>query len=290
MFKNQLTLMIVYKILRYKYDDKSIFTYLVVLYMNGLKKEGNMKNYNLKHLVYLLLSLLLVATLLSGCSKKDETSMAPATEGQQMESTQGSAAPADTNAQTDEEKVSFTDLFKKAKTYTSFSYELEMVSPTGTYTSKVWTDNGKYKTEVKMAQTQSVSIISEGKIITYDPVSKMGMSYTMDSAAMSSVTKEQNPMVYEAPDDTLTLLGEEKMNGYDCYVIDTAVTGAGEGKLWISKEYGLMIRMETTDAASGTKIVMNCKNIQMGSVPTGTFDIPKDIKIIDAGTLPGSGN
>lgn len=249
-----------------------------------------MKNNNIKYLVYLSLTLLVAATLLSSCSKKDETAAVPAAEDQQTESIQGTAAPADTSAQTAEEKVSFTDLFKKAKTFTSFSYELEIVSPTGTYTSKVWSDNGRYKTEVKMAQTQSVSIITEGKIITYDPVSKMGMSYTADAAAMSSVTKEQNPMVYEAPDDTLNLLGEEKMNGYDCYVIDTTMVGAGQGKLWISKEYGLMIRMETTDAASGTKIIMNCKNIQMGSVPKGTFDIPKDVKIIEAGTLPGSGN
>lgn len=230
---------------------------------------------------WILVGALVASLALSGCTKKEEPK--PAESTAPAATTEAPATPEATAAPSQEK--SLEDLFKKAATFTSFSYEMETTSPMGTFTSQIWSEGENFKTVMKMPQGESVTIVTKGKTVTYDPASKMGMSYTLDDAGMEDISEEQNPLEYEAPDDLakLKILGEENVNGYDCYVIDTTDAGTSQGKIWLSKEYGVMIRMQMTDTASGSVIEMNCKNLKFDAVPKGTFDVPKDIKLIDAG-------
>lgn len=222
----------------------------------------------------IVLMSLVFALILTGCSSKTEEP--------------NTATTSEETASEGVKVINLEDVFKKAAALKSYSYELVTVSPMGTFTTTFFTDGENMKNVTKMSQGESVTIVTKDKSVTYDPTTKMGMSYSLDIASMDSITKEQDKVTIDT-DEKYEILGEETVNGYPCVIISSGSEDAGEGKIWVSKEYGIMIKMTAKDLESGQLMEMNCQNIKLGSLPADTFKVPSDIKIVEAGKYPIDG-
>lgn len=234
---------------------------------------------------YVLLGVLSVALVMTGCSKKEE---APAPTPSEAPA-QTTEAPAPETATVEVgKKATLQEIMKNAKLAKAYSYEWVTESPMGTFTTFFYTDGENIKSVTKMPQGESISITTKEKTVTYDPATKMGMSYVLEETDHESLVEEQNQMTADQ-DELYEVLGEETVNGYPCIILKSSVKDESDGKVWISKDYGLMIKMSAKDSESGQVIEMNCKNIKMGDMPADTFKVPSDIKIVEAGKYPVDG-
>ena len=236
---------------------------------------------------YIVLSVLCIGLVLTGCSKKEETPSAATAEAPQQTTETSTPAPEQPSAEVGK-KATLQEIMKNAKSEKSYSYEWVTESPMGTFTTLFYTDGENMKSITKMPQGESISVTTKDKTITYDPATKMGMSYTLSETDRESIVEEQNQMSADE-EEIYEVLGEETVNGYPCVILKSGVKDESDGKVWISKEYGIMIKMSAKDSESGQVIEMNCKNIKIGNIPADTFKVPSDIKIVEAGKYPVDG-
>lgn len=236
-----------------------------------------------KHMKCIGFTLLTLVLVMGGCSKKEEATQSPSTSKQTAQTT---GVP-EVNTKPTESK-SLEDVFKKAALLKSYSYEMIVKSSMGSFKTQFWLDGDKMKTMTEMPQSTAVTIVAKDKMITYDLGTKMGMSYEMDLSDSEAFIDEQEQVRIDASKN-LKILSEETVNGYPCFVLNVSDEDMGEGKIWVSKEYGIMVRMIVKEAGTGENMEMNIKNIKVGSLPDDTFKVPSDIKIIDSGKYPVGG-
>lgn len=236
-----------------------------------------------KHMKCIGFILLTIALVMGGCSKKEEAAESPSASKQTSQTTE---APEVTTKST--ESKSLEDVFKKAALLKSYSYEMSMKSSMGSFKTQFWLQDDNMKTVSETPQGTAVTIVTKDKMITYDPGTKMGMSYKMDLSDSEAFIDEQEQVTIDASKN-FKILSEETVNGYPCFVLNVSDEGMGEGKIWVSKEYGIMVKMIVKEAATGENMEMNIKNIKVGSLPTDTFKVPSDIKIIESGEYPVGG-
>lgn len=234
-----------------------------------------------KHMKWMGFTLLALALVMSGCSKKEEAGQSASAPKQTAE------VPAATTKPT--ESKSLEDVFKKTALLKNYSYEMTTESSMGSFKTQFWLEGDNMKTVTETPQGTAVTIVTKDKMITYDLGTKMGMSYEMDLLASESFIDKQEQVTIDASKN-LQILGEETVNGYPCFVINASDDGdMGEGKIWVSKEYGIMVKMVVKEAGTGQNMEMNIKNIKVGSLPADTFKVSSNIKIIQGGKYPVGG-
>lgn len=236
-----------------------------------------------KHMKCIGFTLLTIALVMGGCSKKEEAAQTPSASKQTAQTTE----VAEVTTKPTESK-SLEDVFKKAALLKSYSYEMTVKSSMGSFKTQFWLQDDNMKTRAETPQGTAITIVNKGKMITYDLGTKMGMSYEMDLSDSEAFIDEQEQIRVDASKN-FKILSEETVNGYPCFVLNVSDEDMGEGKIWVSKEYGIMVKMIVKEAGTGENMEINIKNIKVGSVPADTFKVPADIKIIESGKYPVSG-
>lgn len=225
-----------------------------------------------KNILVLFVILIMVSCLgLAGCSK-EQASNAPATQsGQQQNESSGSGNE-------------LADLMKSARQAEGMSYDMistvAMQGQNQTFQSKVWVSQNKVRMEMEMAGVKSVTISNGNDIYMYNPASNTAMK-------MSTLDNQEQLANNWAEDDSylskMKVVGEEKMDGYDCLVVTVKDTET-DAKMWLRTDIGIPVRMESKE--SGSDVVIEFKNIKVGAQDASLFEIPAGAQVVDMPAVP----
>jgi len=178
-------------------------------------------------------------------------------------------------------EISVDELFSRGKQVQGMSYDYILTAPSGTMSGKVWLQGSKIKTETTIAGQHMISFFDRdtNTVITYYP----DQNKAVKLSAGSRQKNVQTPSEYTGGVDPAKSKIVETVvyDGARCRVV--AVTGADgreEMRLWVREDCGLPVRVEVT-SASGEKTVMEYKNLQVGSLPTETFELPQGVEVTD---------
>lgn len=208
-------------------------------------------------LIGILIIALLAAGFMSGCGKKQSSSVAT-TSGGKNGSTAGTesavAGPAN----------NLTDLLNKYKGLSS--YTMTMDTGMGKTTMSFKLDDAK-PVAMKMASAQGTMLMQLDKKIMYmiNPATKTAMSMPLDDKTIQQSQKDPMEQLKTASDAKVS---SETVDGIDCL----KVTNAGS-TTWCDKETGLPVQIELM----GKLTKIKCE--QINSVPDSEFELPAGIKV-----------
>ncbi|NLO21455.1 MAG: outer membrane lipoprotein carrier protein LolA [Syntrophomonadaceae bacterium] len=223
--------------------------------------------------VYLMVALLMTCCMvLVGCGSSEkvpEASSPPVAEEEKGSSNENEL-----------EKI-----MNSAKEVTDLSFEVESTvtgsDQTMTTHSKYWISGKKMRVETETVGITSIMIANgNGEAWVYSPTEKMAMKIP-DIEVPNDLPNEWSE---EEDLDNYKIIGHEKMNGYDCVVVSISGDEGTLSKMWLTKDQGMPIRMET-ESAEG-KIVVEYKNYNLGKQPEDLFQLPADAQVMDMSQLP----
>lgn len=223
----------------------------------------------------LLLVLVLALLSFAGCGGSKENSSQPA--GGQTAS-KGSAQEAADD--------SVKGLFAKGEQIEGMSYDFIITTKEAAVNSKVWMDGEKVKTETVLEGQTIVSIVDGNTFYTYFPDEGRAMKMTSDQL---SGEKTETPTDYtedvETNPDKYKVVETTVYDGVECkVVIVTSADGKEQSKMWVRKDYGIPIRIESTDP-NGDKTVIEFKNLKVGKQSADTFQLPAGVEVTDASEM-----
>jgi len=116
-------------------------------------------------------------------------------------------------------------------------------------------------------------------IYQYQPAQK-----TATKIDFSKSPKPVTDAVKTLMNNNPTIIGTETVDGKVCLVIQYTSATEGTVKMWLWKDRGFPVKMETTGSTGGTITVLNT-NFDFSDIPDSTFDLPAGVTITDLGGL-----
>jgi len=212
----------------------------------------------------LILLLILFSFIYIGCGFKEEA------EDLQQVQTQEEAT-----------EDSISDILDKGQQLSSMSYEYSLTAPDMDLSGKVWISGNKVKSETTMDGQPVIMIFDgdDGVFYSYDPLQKQAFKFIGEKSEQGMV---DTPIDYSNEIDQVDLkvLDTVVLDGVRCKVIDAGTDEYGTTKMWVSIDYGIPVRIETT-LPDGTQTVMKYKNLKFDEVSADTFLLPSDVQVID---------
>jgi len=210
------------------------------------------------NLFSLLLVMVLIVFSLVGCGGNKENSSQPA-----------GGQTADKGAAQDVADDSVESLFAKGEQIEGMSYDYIITSKDITINSKVWVEGSKIKTDSVVEGKNIISIVDGNTFYTYFPEERRAMKLTSDHIS---------PDKYKVV-DTVTY------DGVECKVVTvTSPDRKEQSKMWVRQDYGIPIRIESTDP-NGEKTIVEFKNLKIGKQPADTFQLPAGVEVTDASEM-----
>jgi len=182
-------------------------------------------------------------------------------------------------------KEDLFEIIKKVNNLESVKITTKEIYPEEKIRSRILISDNKERRDT--VDEESGNIVTEindfdkMEIYTYHPEvavatkkeATKGESFFSQSAA---------PEFLEAKD--LTILGDDRVNGKECVVIESSIPGnRGEGleksRGWIWKDYGLIVKGEMLTLDRGRVVAES--EIEFVDIPDKMFRLPKNVHIID---------
>ncbi len=186
----------------------------------------------------------------------------------------------------DTKKESAKDLFSKGQKIEGMTCDYVFTSEGVTAQGKMWVQGDKVKHETT-AQDQKIIMLFDGSTYySYNPAENMAIKFTIEDMQGDSEDID-TPLDYteEASDELITELETMDYEGYKCRVLLVKEKESqDEVKMWVREDCGIPVRVEATDV-NGTKTVMEYKNLKVGALPAGTFELPKGVQVQDISEL-----
>lgn len=152
-----------------------------------------------------------------------------------------------------------------------YSADRVIESAAGTMTGKVYSAQGKDRSETEMGGMRSVMILRRDQQIGWMLMPAQKMYQQMDFAK----AQQQSGAT---PDDQveITQLGSETLEGFDCTKYKMLMKdGSAGGFIWIT-QHGIPVKMDmlSKSGREKTRITMTLKNLQIGSQDPQLFELP----------------
>jgi len=214
-----------------------------------------------------LLAVVLSGAILAGCGgNKDAGS-------QQGEQTSQSA-----------KSESISDIFAKGGKIDGLSYDYTATTSDMTMNGKVWMQGKKMKTESTIGGENVVSFFDgdTNTVIIYNPAEKTAMKMSAGQAEDQKAISD-TPVDYASDIDQTSVKELETVvyEGVKCRVVEvTEKDSQAVAKMWIREDYGIPMRVESTDPTGG-KFVMEYKNMKVGSIGADVFQLPAGVEVTD---------
>jgi len=158
----------------------------------------------------------------------------------------------------------------------SVKYDMEMTAPgVPMVTMHCWVKQNKMRTEMT-EQGQTIIMLIDydaGTLFMYMPDENLAMQMPLTQATESAIEEAQAVADYD-----YTVIGTETLDGKVCLVVEYTVEQA-TAKMWIWKEHGFPIRIETTTAEG--KMIVEFKNIEFADIPDSMFELPPGVQIME---------
>lgn len=239
--------------------------------------------------------LILVITVLfllvsAGCSKKSEPVKSPdetpmVTAPGVSEEAVDEKAP-DSNNAVDKElnEEELKDLFSKGKDIKELSYTMVMMGyQEKPLTTKVWMKDGKMRFETTIMGNTVITMIDGDAFYSMSENDKMAMKMPISDVEnpTEDIFTVEN-MTEDIDSTSFNYLGKEKLDGIDCYVIESTDDFDGATvKMWLHETYGMVMRMETIVDNEMGSYVMEVKDFDVGKISDDIFTISDDYQIVD---------
>lgn len=211
-----------------------------------------------------------------GCGSKEPTANAPA----------GTQTPTQTQTETKPEGSSeLSTIMKSASQVKGMSFDMVMTMSTSDNQSivsngKMYVQDEKVRMEMESMGMKIITLMNTPEeVYLYTPATNSAMKMTTPQEG----TEPPNSWARESGDTTgMTVVGEEKKDGYDCLVVTMA--DDSDTKMWIRKDIGMPVLMESkTD--EGT-MVIEYKNYNLAAQPDNLFELPAGTQITSMPVLP----
>lgn len=221
--------------------------------------------------VMIIVFLMMVSLSLTGCSKESPNSQ--------------TSAPVNTNQPGSNDELD--GLLEAAGKTKDLSFDmLSTVTNAGQTISmqgKYWLSGDKMRMEMEAEGMNAVTIINEkNEIWMYNPADKTAMKIPKVD------TKDDFPNEWtEADRNNMKIVDHEKVDGYDCAVV-TITEGDDVSKMWLRKDIGLPVKMETKSPEGD--LLIEYKNYKLEKQPADLFELPADAQILnipDMSQMPG---
>ncbi len=157
----------------------------------------------------------------------------------------------------------------------AMKYDMVMTTPgVSPITTTTWVKNTKMKMETTAQGLSSIVFIDQvaKTAVTYMPTENIAMKMNFDQA-QKSVAQGTNTIEQNNPKN----LGTETIDGKTCVVLEYTVSSATT-KMWIWKDRGLPVKVETT-SATGTTLI-EYKNYDFSDIPDSMFTLPEGVQVI----------
>lgn len=225
-----------------------------------------------KWLVVLMIAGLMAASL-TGCSKQPATN---------------TPAPANNTQDQSPTGIDLSSIMKSASEVKQMSFDtvttITNAGQTITSNGKFYISGTKMRMESEMAGMMSIIITkAPGEVYVYTPATKTAMKMTTPQKTPDLPNKWAN----SSGDTTgYKVIGEEQKDGYACIVITYTdpANAANTSKMWLRKDIGLPVRVEST-TADGT-VVMEYKNYNLGAQADSLFELPDGTQIVTLPAMP----
>jgi len=148
-------------------------------------------------------------------------------------------------------------------------------------TGKSWASGAKRRSETTMDGQKLVTI--------YDAKEQTVYSYYPQKKEAVKMPAEETPDLVAAPadylrgilNDQINLLGKVKYQNYQCQLILAQdPQSRAHIKLWVKSDWGLPVRVESTDP-DGNSCIVEYNNIMVAAQPSSLFKLPAGTKIVD---------
>ncbi len=238
-------------------------------------------------LVSVVLLLFVSSLVLVGCGGQKDSGSPPAGEKQQ----------AGTQTTTQDGAGSVADLLGKGKNVEGMSYDYTMTSGNTSINGKVWMQDKKVKTEAVMQGQKVITIVDGDVAYVYHPDENAAFKMTLDQAQQTETPSDFIEDVDTRP-DKYKIVDSVVYDGVKCKIVEvTGADGQEQVKMWVREDYGIPVRVESS-GPDGEKMLLVYKNLKLGPQPSGTFELPAGVEVMDmsemikqipqAGQLPGS--
>ncbi|TEB17942.1 hypothetical protein Psfp_00065 [Pelotomaculum sp. FP] len=227
------------------------------------------------NLFSLLLVMVLIVFSLVGCGGNKENSSQPA-----------GGQTADKGAAQDVADDSVESLFAKGEQIEGMSYDYIITSKDITINSKVWVEGSKIKTDSVVEGKNIISIVDGNTFYTYFPEERRAMKLTSDQLGEQ---KTETPADFtkdaDISPDKYKVVDTVTYDGVECKVVTvTSPDRKEQSKMWVRQDYGIPIRIESTDP-NGEKTIVEFKNLKIGKQPADTFQLPAGVEVTDASEM-----
>jgi outer membrane lipoprotein-sorting protein len=159
---------------------------------------------------------------------------------------------------------------------TSVKYDMVVTAPgMPVVTTKMWLEGNKMRAEMDQQGETIVMLIDydEGVMYMYMPAENFAYEMPLGQAPESAVEQAQDIADYSPH-----IIGTQTMDGKVCLVVEYSIEQASV-KMWIWKEHGFPIRIEST-APAGTTIT-EFKNIDFADIDDSMFELPAGVQIME---------
>lgn len=231
-----------------------------------------------------LVAITLLTFALVGCAKpaadKGESQESPDQGNAPATTTTTETANGDQVGKTDytnqaQLEAAVREIFTRAQSIEGIQYE-NVIAYQGVETvQKIWQAKGNMKIITAVGGTESVSLVTEDQMITYDAATKQGVAF----ANQPEATEGEMPAINKDNVGDLKFISEETLDGEPCIVVTDAAAGTGNAKFWLSKNYGIIMKSEVVDTSTNTTMTLTVKNLKTFKPDANFFEVPKDITI-----------
>ncbi len=227
-----------------------------------MKKSSGLKWSSVLAVIILVF---LTGTILTGCGGT----------AQKASETSSAQDPAENTQET------LSDLFSKGQNIEGLSYDY-VVTLDGkeTYNGKINIQGKKMRSESTVEGQKTITIIDGDSILSYNSEQNIAYKITAD---MTDQVKTPAEYINDASSQTekFQTLETAVYDGVKCRVISvTGTDGQEQTKMWVREDYGIPLRVETK-GADGSTVVIEYKNMKIGSLPDDTFKLPAGVKVMD---------
>lgn len=216
-----------------------------------------------------LLMILLLIVALTGCGEKKESE--PTIDNEQ-DVKEDAGIPAD-------------QLIAKGMATDGFSYEYVLTLPDGQkFTHKMWVKGGNMRSEMETPVGEepvlSIVNIKEKMVYIYQAEMKQAIAMPLDESEVDTTSPKD--FISDSDPSSMIYMKHDTFDGKKCLVYETRNEG-GHGKIWISEEYGMPLRVESQ--VGSDKIVAEFLNFKIGEIDDSLFNLPEGTLIMDFGAF-----
>ncbi|MBF7097015.1 DUF4412 domain-containing protein [Alkalibacter mobilis] len=237
-----------------------------------------------KTVLILFVLIISIAILFSGCGSNNETDATPDdTNGGQTESPDQSSDDENDHGVDDADEIDkdgLISLFNAGRELNEFSYEMKTTAfDLEEFATRFWIKDEKIRTESEVEGKTYIIIMNKEHYYTLDPETKIAMKIPLED---DSESVELGDYIDDVDDESLNYVGTEELNGISCYLVQTSDESSGyEMKMWLHKDYGFPMKIETISEETDEIYTMEVTNFSVGNVSDDMFEVPAEYQITD---------